>query len=159
MSLVKYKQKFIYKIEYDSFLYLYFFYHEFFWKSILKKGLKLRTINFFLNLKYQLKLKENQEPYLIFLIAMLNISPQIFPKKLWVAGANRVLAFPIFLKKQIFLGIRWLLQYCKENKKLNIEKLINILIESLYNKGELWRKKKELYDTCIENRLFFRYIR
>jgi hypothetical protein len=37
---------------------------------------------------------------------MLNISPQNYPKKLWVAGANRVLAFPIFLKKQIFLGIR-----------------------------------------------------
>jgi ribosomal protein S7 len=99
--------------------------------------LKLRTINIFFSLKYQLKLRENEDPYLIFLISMLNISPQIFPKKLWVAGANRVLAFPIYLKKQIFLGIRWLLQYCKDNKNLNLEKLINILIESLYNKGEL----------------------
>jgi len=138
MSLVKYKKKFIYKLEYDSFLYLYFYYHEYFWKSILKKGLKLRTINLFYNLKYQLKLRENTEPYLIFLVAMLNISPQIFPRKLWVAGANRTLAFPIFLKKQVFLGIRWLLQYSRENRKLNIDKLIQVLIESLYNKGALW---------------------
>jgi len=158
-GLIRYRKKFIYKLEYDSFIYLYFYYHEYFWKSFLKKGLKLRAINFFSLVKYELKLKEKNDPYIIFLIAMLNISPQISPKKVWVAGASRTLAFPILLKRQVFLGVRWLLEYCKENKKLNFNKLINIIIESLYNKGELWKKKKDLYEVCIENRLFFRYIR
>lgn len=158
-GIVKQKRKFVYKMEYDSFLYLYYYYHEYFWKTQLKKGFKLRAINFFYLIKFELKLKENNDPYIIFLIAMLNISPQIFPKKLWVAGASRVLAFPILLKRQVYLGIKWLLEYCKENKRINKIKLINIIIDSLYNKGEVWKKKKDLYDVCIENRLFFRYIR
>ena len=46
---------------------------------------------------------------------MLNISPQIYPKKLWVGGASKILAFPIILKKQIFLGINWILKFIKNN--------------------------------------------
>jgi hypothetical protein len=90
---------------------------------------------------------------------MLNISPIILPLSLWVGGAKRTLAFPLFVKKQITLGKLLLIKFCKEKRRVNKKKLVEHLIESFYDAGGLWQKKKELYDACIENRLFIKYIK
>ena len=149
----------MYKAEYDANFYMYFYYHEFFWKRLIKKGLKLKMVNFFSKLKLELKKSSNEEPFIAFLIAMLNISPRIYPKKAWVGGASQVLGFPLFFKKQVFLSITWLINSLKDKNKLNIISLVNLLVDSLNKSGELWRKKKELYELCAENRLFLKLFK
>ena len=128
-------------------------------KKFFKKRVNLRSINFYYQLKYKLKIKENENPCIIFLIGMINISPIIFPINLWVGGAKRILAFPLFIKKQITLGKLLLIKSCKEKRIVKKEKLADFLIESFYDIGSQWQKKKELYDACIENRLFLKYIK
>lgn len=58
-------------------------YHNLFYRSLIFKGKKLWAFNFLCNLKYELKIKENIEPFWIFLVALIKISPEVllFPKK------------------------------------------------------------------------------
>jgi len=134
--------KYLFKLNTNYEMYLYHLYHNIFWKSLLKKGLNLRSINFFYKYKYQLKQKENEEPWIIFLIGMINISILIFPLNLWVGGQKRNIGFPIQTKKQITLAKIWLINFCKENKFIKIDKLVSVLIDAFYDKGSLWQKKK-----------------
>lgn len=141
---MKNSKKFIYNNNDDYDMYLYFFYHHNVWKSLLKKGLNLRSLKFNNQWKYQIKIKENLDPCVIFLIGMLNISPIVLPLSLWVGGAKRTLAFPLFVKKQITLGKLLLIKFCKEKRRVNKKKLAEHLIESFYDVGGLWQKKKRV---------------
>ena len=102
---MKNKEKFFYDLDYDLYLYFYFFYCNLLLHSLIKQGKKIKQINLFLKLKYELKIKEKEDPYLIILIAFLNITPVIYTKKVWVAGANKVMGFPISSEKQVKLVI------------------------------------------------------
>jgi len=157
---MKNKDRFLCKTNYDLFLYFYFFFHELIWKSLLKRGQKIKQINFFLSFKYELKLRQENDPYLILIIAFLNIMPVLYSKKIWLGGINRIMGFPIKLEKQVKIGVSWILKNAKEKKKsINLDKFIDSIILSLNESGEIWNKKKELYEISIENRLFFKYFK
>lgn len=114
---MKNNNRFLCKNDYDLFLYFYFFFHELIWKSLLKKGKKIKQINIMFYFKYNLKLNQENDPYLISLIAFLNITPVLYSKKIWLGGVNRVMGFPIKLEKQVKIAVAWILKYIKEKKK------------------------------------------
>jgi len=141
---MKNSKKFIYNNNDDYDMYLYFFYHHNVWKSLLKKGLNLRSLKFNNQWKYQIKIKENLDPCVIFLIGMLNISPIVLPLSLWVGGAKRTLAFPLFVKKQITLGKLLLIKFCKEKRRVNKKKISRAFNRIFLWCGWLMAKKKRV---------------
>jgi ribosomal protein S7 len=61
----------------------------------------LSAFFFFLKLKKYLKIKEESDPFLIFLVAMLRITPNIILLPLKKGGALQGIPFPISEKKKI----------------------------------------------------------
>ena len=75
-------KKLVYSKKNDLYTYLWYRYHKLFFHSLITKGNKLRAFNLFIDLKQNLKLKENIDPFYVFLVAMIKITPEIllFPK-------------------------------------------------------------------------------
>ena len=63
---------------YNYYIQLGFRYHNLFFCSLISKGKKLKAFQFFLLLKSSLKTRENNDPYNVFVIALMNITPQVF---------------------------------------------------------------------------------
>jgi hypothetical protein len=64
-------------VNHDFYFHNWFCYHISFFGSLIFHGKKLSAFGFFLRLKYELKLRELNDPYLIFLVAMMKVTPKI----------------------------------------------------------------------------------
>jgi ribosomal protein S7 len=72
----------------------------------MKDGKKIFAFNRFLLIKEGLKLKENEDPYLIFLVSMMKVSPLIKLKSTFGRGGRVSIPLPISDKKKIAFGVK-----------------------------------------------------
>lgn len=54
-----------------DFFYYWFVYNRHFFNSLIWRGRKIWAFNFFINIKFFLKKKEEMDPFLVFLVAMI----------------------------------------------------------------------------------------
>jgi ribosomal protein S7 len=127
------------------------------------RGRKLWAYNFMLNLKYELKLKENFEFHISFLFSLLNITPHIILSYLKIGGAKQGVPLAISWKKKITYAIKWMRIALKnKHKKIKLKFLLEELIMSIYNKGLTFNQKKRTYIEGFSNRFLlkrFKYKR
>lgn len=90
----------LYSKKYDYNSYIWYRSHKLFFGSLIFKGKKIWAFNFFLNLKAELKKREQIDPFWLLLISFMKIMPEImlFPRKL--GGRVQGVPLPISERKQ-----------------------------------------------------------
>lgn len=64
------------------------------------------AFKFIISLKQFLKLKEGFDPYLIFLVAMLQVTPNLLLRAIRMGSGSKNVPLPISEKKKIAFAIR-----------------------------------------------------
>jgi len=135
------KKKFIL----NFFTYLFYRYHRIFFGSLIWRGRKLWAFKFFLEIKNQLKLKENVEPNYLFFLSLIKISPNVLVFPYRIGGKFQGVPLPISWYKKLIFGTKWVIKLLKDKyKKIDLNNLTEVLILAIYNKG-LSIKKKRTY--------------
>lgn len=150
-------QKYSHCFEYYS--YLWFRYHKLFFGALIFRGRKLWAFNFFLRLKYLLKVGEGVDPYWVFLVAVMQLTPDmlLFPKKL--GGTLQYVPMPIGERKQYTFTIKWIIKFLRDSKQFELDTLCNLLIEAIYEDGDLYEYKLNYYERGMANRHLIRYFK
>ena len=121
----------------------------------MKDGKKIFAFNRFLSIKEGLKLKENEDPYLIFLVSMMKVSPLIRLKSTFGRGGRLSIPLPISDKKRIVFGVKWilkLLKYKNKSSSIKVSQIVDLLVSSIYGEGISIDKKETLHATGDLNR-------
>ena len=91
------------KFEYHS--YVWFRYHKLFYGSLIQRGRKLWAFNFFNNVKYKLKILSKSDPFWVFLLSMMKITPVVFLVPLKLSGTVHGVPVPISERKQYTFAV------------------------------------------------------
>jgi ribosomal protein S7 len=126
----------------------------------LKKGYKLKFINFFFDfiliLKYFYKYNLSNN----FNLILLKIRPLISFKYIVMGGKKYKIPFFISDKKTYIKAIYWLILYLKDNKKNKfVLNLINEYFKILNNNSLILKKRNEHHLLAFENKSYLRFLR
>lgn len=149
-----------YLSKYDYYSFFWYQYHKLFFRSLIFRGNKLWAFKFLSELKYNLKVRELVDPFWVFLVAVMKISPEVllFPKKR--GGGLQWIPLPISLKKQYTFTIKWVIKLLKDKfRTLNINIVSDILINAIYDKGFAIEKKESVHAIADLNRHLVRFFR
>jgi ribosomal protein S7 len=144
----------------NYYYYLFFLYNMLFFKCLIFSGKKLKAFHLFLELKFRLKRAEKFDPFFIFLVAMMRVSPQFALSALKLSGIIYWVPISIYLRKKIFLSVKWVVKLIRlgQRKGKKMEGLVKALILSIYNKGTFIVEKKKFYSKGIVNRHLLRFF-
>lgn len=123
--------------------------------KLIKRGNKFNALRIYKKIKENIKLqteKKNEISFIIY-IAMLNSLSKIAFKEIRMGSQKNQIPIPILEKKQILISVATLLKLSKNNKYLQLDKLIDSLILSYQNKGLLIKNKKVNYKKAIMNKM------
>lgn len=144
----------------DLYSHLWFRYHNLLFGRLISKGKKILAFNKFIQLKKILKAKESLDPFLIFLVAMIKVTPVIFLRPLKLGASMHGVPVPIKEKKQITFAIKWVAESAKGIRRtISVSNLANNLILSLYDKGPIIEKKVGTYKIGGLNRHLLRFYK
>lgn len=145
---------------YNFYWHTWFRYHTIFLGSLIFNGKKLKAFNNFLKIKQGLKLKELFDPYIIFLVSMMKVTPDINFLFLKLGGASIGVPMPISERKKVMFGIKWVLKLLKDKHKvLSIPLIVDLLVSTLYDKGIALEKKQNIYKLGSQNRHLLKFFR
>lgn len=148
------------KVWHDFYWQLYFRYHSVFLGALIFNGKRMQAFAWFLDIKQGLKDKESFDPYFVFLIAMLKITPNLIFSILKLGGASYHAPLPISEHKRIVFGVKWTLKLLKDKyKNLTIPLIVDTLISSLYNKGISFEKKCLMHKLGSRNRHLLKFFK
>lgn len=94
------------KVVHNFYKQLFFNYHKVFFGSLIFKGQKLGAFKSFLKIKQGLKLKEVFDPYVVFLVSMMKVTPDIVFLSVKLGGASYGVPMPITQKKRIVFSVK-----------------------------------------------------
>lgn len=123
----------------------------------IKEGKKNKALNYFLYILCQInKLKTLKEPALLFLHKSLNnIYPELSFRRL---GRRKIFYLPTIIthQKKVNISMNWIKKSAnvKKSRLKFKQRIANELIEAYYNKGEIIKKKKNMYRLLLEGRPF-----
>jgi len=86
---------------------------------LLKRGNKLRSINFIFNLKFILKTKIKKDPNFILLYSLLKSLLKVFFIKVKLGGKFKELPISILKERQVRFAVRDLLKFSKSKKQIS----------------------------------------
>jgi len=126
--------------------------------KLTKKGNKFKALRLYNKIKENIKLQTNKNTKvsLIFFFAMSNSMPKVSFKEIRLGSQRKDIPMPIDKKKQVLVAVETLLQSCRQNKKLELNKLIECIISSYKNKGLIINKKRIKYRKAIENKILLK---
>lgn len=126
--------------------------------KLIKKGKRFTALKIFKKIKENIKLQTNKKKKnsFIFFQAMFNSMPKVSFKEIRLGSQRKDVPIPIDKKKQVLVAVETLLDFCKKNKKLELNRLIECIILSYKNKGIIIRKKKIKYKKAIENKILLK---
>lgn len=145
------------KIYYNLQNFYFFKYHSCFFGSLITCGKKIQAFKFFNNIKYELKLKENIEPNILFYLSMLKLTPHIllFPFK--VGGQLQKVPLPIGWKKKVTFAVKWVIKLLRDKfKKVTLLQVTELMISAIYNKGLGYERKKAYHKLGKTNRFLIK---
>lgn len=148
------------KIWYNYYWQIWFRYHTVFFGSLIFNGKKLKAYNNFLKIKQGLKSKEFFDPYIIFLVSMMKITPDIVFLSVKLGGSSKGVPMPISEKKRIVFGVKWVLKLLKDKYKfLTVPLIVDVLVSTLYDKGLSLEKKRSVYKAGSLNRHLLKFFK
>jgi len=111
------------------------------------------AFNIFTLVKWHLKLREKFNPYKLFLVSMMMVTPniQLLPIKL----GGRSIGVPVVIaeKKKASLAVKFIIKLLKERMvSLSAKFVADLLGDSIYAKGFAFERKLILYKTGSQNR-------
>jgi len=126
--------------------YILYKYHSHFFHSLISCGNKLRAFNFFLDVKYGLKIRICADPLILFHVAIYHCVPEVLLFPLKKASNINEVALPITIRKQIIFATKWVIKLLKDKYRiLNVQAVVDILYDSGHNDGLIIEKKKLIY--------------
>lgn len=155
--MFKHYKKDTYKLNYDHYSYYAYRYHRIFFGSLIFRGRKIWAFNFFLNLKYELKKREQLDPLLVFIIALFKVTPNVLLCPLKVSGSVSGVPLPIHERKKFTFASKWIIKLLKDkNRKVTLNALSDILLSSIYDSGAAIEKKRSIHKVSTLNRHLIR---
>lgn len=91
---------------YNLYYQLWYSFHYVFFSSLIFDGRKLFAFNLMLRIKNALKMREHDDPFLVFLISMLKIAPNIILLPIKKSGVVQGVAFPISDRKKVTFTVK-----------------------------------------------------
>lgn len=132
---------------------LWFRYHTVFFGSLIFSGRKLNAFNIFILVKQGLKFKEKNDPYKIFLVALMMVTPNVYLLPIKLGGRSVGVPMPISEKKKITLGVKFVIKLLKERMvSLTVKSIVDALSASIYGQGAAIERKMSLYKSGNQNR-------
>lgn len=111
------------------------------------------AFNFFLKVKQGLKIKEQFDPFLVFLVSMLKLSPNIMLIPFKQSRVITYMPLPITSHTKIIFAIKWVLKLLRDKYRvINLERVVELLSSSIYSRGLSYLKKEEFYEVATRNR-------
>lgn len=93
------------------------------------------------------------DPYKIFLVALMMVSPNIYLLPIKLGGRSIGVPMPISEKKKVTLGVKFIIKMLKERMvSLSVKALVDVLSSSLYGQGLAIDRKVSLYKAGSQNR-------
>lgn len=118
------------------------------------------AFNFFVNLKYELKIRENVDPFWIFLISLMKITPEVLLFPIKRGGGVQLVPLPINERKQYTFAVKWVIKLLRDkNRIININSLVDVLIMAVYDKGLSIEKKDSVNAIANLNRHMVRFFK
>lgn len=149
-----------YTVRFDYYSYIWYRYHRLFFRSLIFRGRKLWAFNFFVDLKFQLKCRELVDPFWIFLISLMKITPDLMLFPLKLGGVLQGVPLPITERKQYTFAVKWTIKLLRDKyRSINITNLVDILVMAIYGKGLAIEKKMSVYQTSTLNRHLIKFFR
>jgi len=142
---------------------------EYFNKNILSyligklsyKGKRKKMINKILQVFNQLKIESNnkKKPLELLMECVIKVVPFLRLRSKRVGGVIYKLPIPLKMKQEFSKGLRWLINNNKQKKKVLVQSLVNDILLSRQNLGEVIKYKENDYKVAIVNRPFIKYLK
>lgn len=159
-SIFNLKKNDTYTIRYDYYSYVWFRYHRLFFGSLVVRGRKIWAFNFFNKLKYELKRRENVDPFWVFLVGIMKITPDLMLFPLKLGGVVEGVPLSISERKQYTFGVKWIIKLLRDKYgKFSLKTVSDILIDAIYDKGLGIEKKISVYESGSKNRHLIKYFK
>lgn len=111
-------------------------------------------------IKYQLKLREAYDPYLLIFIALLKISPNVILFPIKKSGVVQGAPFPISRRKQITFALKWVVKLLKDNHRVvSVPRVVDLLENTLYDRGDALGKKTAIHARALANKHLVKFYR
>jgi len=124
---------------------------------IMVGGKKAKAEYIFTRSLFLVKLKEGQNPVVVFLKALNFSKPWVEVRSVRRGGATYQIPVPLRGKRAISLSIKWVLQAARKKKSVLSLSLANVLVEASKNQGESVKKKESINVTALKNRSLTHY--
>jgi ribosomal protein S7 len=158
-TLIK-RQRYKKALGYNVYLQLWFNFHHLFFGSLIFRGKKISAFNKIINLKLALKIREDFDPFFIFLVSMMRMQPQIVLVPMRRSGVISEVPFPITPQKQLTLAVRWLIKALKNSsQKFEINNISNIMVSSIYKKGPVLQRRFEVHKRALFNKSSTKFLK
>jgi ribosomal protein S7 len=94
------------------------------------------------------------------MISLLNLMPLFFIRQFWVGGALKSLPLPISNLKKFNFAVTYIFRLLKQkSKNINLDFLTELIILSLYKRGQVYVNKLEAHRKSSENRHLLRLLK
>lgn len=128
--------------------------------SLTKNGNRFRAEKIFLSVMQQLKFKLQINPLFVLEECIKSVRPSLRLKPKKVAGITYQLPAVLRLRRSNVIAIKWILSSTKgRTDKGIVRKLVNELSSVYVGKGPVYRKRKLVHRTALNNRAFLKYAR
>lgn len=124
---------------------------------IMVDGKKAKAEYIFTRSLFLVKLKEGQNPIVIFLKALNFSKPSVEIRSVRRGGATYQIPVPLRGKRAISLSIKWVLQAARRRKGVLSLNLANALVEASKSQGDSVKKKESINVTALKNRSLTHY--
>lgn len=147
------KQRFAVKACSNYYDYLWFTYHSKFYHALMTHGHKAKAFAFLGRIKESLKAREFIDVYYSFLVAMLQITPTVLILQQRLGSAVEGVPFPLNTSRKATFAVKWVVKLLKDkNSSLSVKALVDLLHNSLYQRGEAFERKKNFHRLALTNR-------
>ena len=94
----------------------------------------------------------------VFLQALENVKPRLEVKSRRVGGATYQVPLEVPAERQVAVAIRWIVQYSRDRKALNMENALAAeIMDAFANTGSAVRKREEVHKMANANKAFAHY--
>lgn len=125
----------------------------------LMKGGKKSTVTKSLYQSFEvIKKRLNREPLEVFKIALDNVTPRIEVRSKRIGGATYQIPCEVGARRATALALKWFKTAIeKSNAKNLVDKLTEVIIDSMNNKGWAVKKREEVFKMAEANKAFAHY--
>jgi ribosomal protein S7 len=129
--------------------------------KLIKKGKRFKALKLYKNLKEKIKLNSNKKKniFFIFVLSMLRSRSKVSFKEIRLGSQKKELPMPVEERKQILVVVEYLLKFSKNGKKLDLNKLAELIITSYRGRGRMIGFKRFKYKKAIENRALLNILK